>query len=73
MHSSRMRTDRLFTVSLSIPRGGGVCPGGCLLNGVSTTNYCPLHAGICALPPLWTEGMAHASENITSNFICGKY
>ena len=49
MHSSRMRTARLLTVSRSIqgsgvcPRGawlvvsaqGGVCPGGCLPRGMS--------------------------------------
>ena len=38
-----------------LPRGGGVCPGGCLPRvGVPPT----------PLPP-WTEFLAHACENIT--------
>ena len=51
MHSSRMRTARLLTVSRSIP--WGVPRGGIPL-------------GYRPPPPfLWKEGMTHACENIT--------
>ena len=35
MHSSRMRTGRSLTVCRNLLPGGGVCSGGCLLQGVS--------------------------------------
>ena len=45
---------------------GGVCPGGCVCQG----------GGVCpGTPPLWTEFLTHASENITlpqTSFAGGK-
>ena len=49
MHSSRIRTARLLTVSGSA-RGGG--------EGLPNPNP-------DADPPLWAEGITHACENIT--------
>ena len=48
-----------------MPKGGvflgGICLGGCLPSGVSAWRRC-LSEGI---PPLWTEFLTHACENIT--------
>ena len=69
MHSSRIRTVRCSGrrggggVCLGrwvSAQEGGVCPGrGCLPRAGSD----PVHAGIH--PPLWTEFLTHACENIT--------
>ena len=69
MHSCRMRTAHLLPVSPSmyLPDGctwlggwgwGGwcICPGGCTCLGL----YLPRYS-----PPLWTEFLTHATENIT--------
>ena len=76
MHSSRMRTARLLTVSRSIPCIGG----GCLPNpaldidppGHVTCDAC-WEAKPRPTPPLWTEEMTHACENITlpQNLLAG--
>ena len=75
MHSSRMHTAYLLTVSRSTPciSGMGVCPtplpGGrpprCRLpmNADPPVMWPVMHAG--KLTPLWAEGMTHACENIT--------
>ena len=63
LHSSRMHTACLLTVSSSMHCAGGVgvsVPGGgqCLLLGVVSQ-----HA--LRQTPLWTEFLKHATENIT--------
>ena len=79
LHSSRMRTARSLTVSPSMLCWGGVAgPGGCLVRGVAWSGG----GGIPACteadpppPPLWTEFLTHASENIIlpqSSFAGGK-
>ena len=58
MHSSRMRTARLLSVSLSTRRGGGggVCLGCvCLGWGVSAQGLCVSQYAMVQTPPLWTE------------------
>ena len=72
MHSSRMRTARSLTVSRSICRGGGLSAlGGVPAQGVY------LRGGACpGIPPLCTEFLTHATENITlpqTSFAGGKY
>ena len=46
MHSSRMRTARLLTVSHSIRREGGVCLGGVCPGGVYPGG-CVCPGGVC--------------------------
>ena len=54
-------------VCVCLPRGdvcpGGVCPGGCLPGGCVCLGGCL--PGGCTPPPLWTEFLTHACENIT--------
>ena len=76
MHSSRMRTARLLTVSRSIGgmclsvQGGGVCQGGlprgCVCLGVYPSVSLGRHP-----PPPWTEFLTHACENIVTNKSAG--
>ena len=67
MHSSRMRTARLLTVSRSIRRGGRACLGGGahVPGGIPVGVYMP--GGVHALGRecMWTEFLAHACENVT--------
>ena len=66
MHSSGMRTAHLLTVSRSIRWGGGmgvsaqgiVCPGGCLLRGVSAWGCLPrgVSARVCVADTPLTRG-----------------
>ena len=76
-----MHTARSLTVSPSmhcaggsaprvVPGLGGPAPGGCLVRGMSGWGGAWSGGGIAACieadpPPLWTEFMTHASENIT--------
>ena len=78
LHSSMMRTARLLIISPSMHcTGGGVCSQwGCLLRGCRSQGwggYPSMHWG---RPPLWTEFLTHASENITlpqTSFAGGNY
>ena len=66
MQSSRMRTVRCSSRLLL----GGVCSGGCLPRG-DVSQYAPRQT--LPLPPLWTEFLTHASENITlPQLRCGR-
>ena len=67
MHSSRMRTAR-FSGLLSCharPPPTMHIPQRCMphLPCMAPAKHAPRHA--CPPPPLWTEGMTHACENIT--------
>ena len=79
MHSSRMRTGRSLTVCCSLLPGGCLLPGGgCLLRGVSALGGSApggvsQHALRQTPPPLWTEFLTHACENITlAQLRCGR-
>ena len=71
-----MRTARLLPVSPSMHcSGGGVPgPGGCTWSG--GVYLAPGGVPAQEPPPLWTEFLTHASENITlsqTSFAGGKY
>ena len=66
MHSSRMRTARVLTVSHSM-----LCTGGCTWS----RGWGVPGPGVSGTPPLWTEFLTDTSENITlpqTSFAGGK-
>ena len=88
LHSSRMHTAQLLTVSPNMHcTGGGACSGGCLVpGGVPGPGGLPLwREGVCSWgvvsqhalrqTPPWTEFFTHTTENITlpqTSFAGGK-
>ena len=68
MHSSRMRTARLLSVSCSAP--GGVCPTPL---DADLPSGCRPPSTLDADPPPPVDRMTDAGENITfANFVCGR-
>ena len=74
LHSSRMHTTHSLTVSPNMHCAGGFCYRGRLLpEGVSAPRGCLVQGWGCGIPtcteadppPLWTEFLTHAYENIT--------